>query len=132
MEETQCDMILALLKKDGKVDNFTLIHSKRSLRLGARIHDLRKRGYDITTEVQDSKNTVYRLAPGEQPARGEEAGGQAKSLKPKCCAQGKLWMRGRLANGSGTITWSVGSCTRKVPDLAYCPWCSKVLPEELE
>lgn len=58
---TQVNHILQILERDGQIDNFYAIQHRISLRLGARIWDLRNRGYDIVTEEQPDKNTVYRL-----------------------------------------------------------------------
>ena len=44
-----------------QVDNFYAIHNRISLRLGARIWDLRNAGWQIETEERADKNTVYRL-----------------------------------------------------------------------
>jgi len=55
------------LEKHGEIDNFTALSVGippvgRILRLGARIHGLRHmHGYEIATEQQPDKNTVYRL-----------------------------------------------------------------------
>lgn len=58
---SQTDVIANMLRREGKVDNFTCIHNKVSLRLGARINDLRNRGWKIRTEEQDDKNCIYYL-----------------------------------------------------------------------
>jgi hypothetical protein len=49
------------LERDGQIDNFTAIHQRISLRLGARIWDLRHAGWQIETEELSDKNTVYRV-----------------------------------------------------------------------
>jgi hypothetical protein len=59
--KTQTQRIAAILEREGKIDNFRAIHERISLRLGARIWDLRARGYEIATEELPDKNTVYRL-----------------------------------------------------------------------
>ena len=58
---TQTERIADILIKEGKIDNFTTIQNRLSLRLGARIWELRNRGWEIRTEEQEDKNTVYHL-----------------------------------------------------------------------
>jgi hypothetical protein len=57
----QCDRIAEILERDGQIDHFYCIHHSISLRLGARIWDLKARGYKIRTEDQPDKNTIYYL-----------------------------------------------------------------------
>jgi Helix-turn-helix domain len=63
----QTRAVATYLEKHGEVDNFTALSVGippvgRVLRLGARIWDLRNlHGYQIATEQQPDKNTVYRL-----------------------------------------------------------------------
>jgi hypothetical protein len=64
--KTQCDRILEILETEGQIDNFRAIGQRISLRLGARIHDLRARGYEIETKELPDKNTVYRLIPKQE------------------------------------------------------------------
>jgi hypothetical protein len=56
--KTQLDRIVEILERDGQMDNFYAIHNRISLRLGARIWDLRARGYRIETEEKSDKNTI--------------------------------------------------------------------------
>jgi hypothetical protein len=56
---SQLDPIIAILERDGQIDNFYCIHNRLTLRLGARIWDLKQRGWDFRTEMRDDKNTVY-------------------------------------------------------------------------
>jgi hypothetical protein len=42
-----------------QIDNFQCIHSRLTLRLGARIFDLKQKGWDFRTEMREDKNTVY-------------------------------------------------------------------------
>jgi hypothetical protein len=65
--KSQCERIIEILERDGQIDNFYAIHSRISLRLGARIWDLRHQGWEINTEQRDDKNTVYRLIAKPQP-----------------------------------------------------------------
>ncbi len=60
-KRTQLDRIIEILERDGQIDNFYAIHNRISLRLGARIWDLRARGYVIETEERADKNTLYKL-----------------------------------------------------------------------
>jgi hypothetical protein len=64
---SQTDKILEILESEGKIDNFRAIHSRLTLRLGARIWDLRQAGYVITTEELPNKNTIYRLVDRPAP-----------------------------------------------------------------
>ena len=64
---TQTEKIADILVKEGKIDNFTTIQNRLSLRLGARIWELRNRGWEIRTEEQEDKNTVYRLVAKPEP-----------------------------------------------------------------
>lgn len=59
--KSQTQRIASILKRKKKIDNFSAIHSFLSLRLGARIWDLRERGWKIKTEKRKDKNTVYWL-----------------------------------------------------------------------
>jgi helix-turn-helix protein len=60
-DKTQLERIVEILERDGQIDNFHAIHSRISLRLGARIWDLRAQGWVIETEQREDKNTVYRV-----------------------------------------------------------------------
>lgn len=64
--KTQLERIIEILERDGQIDNFYAIHSRISLRLGARIWDLRQRGWQFQTDERPDKNTVYRVI--RQPA----------------------------------------------------------------
>ena len=64
--KSQCERIIEILERDGQIDNFYAIHNRISLRLGARIWDLRAQGWQIETEQRDDKNTVYKVV--RQPA----------------------------------------------------------------
>jgi Helix-turn-helix domain len=66
-DKTQLDRIIEILERDGQIDNFYAIHNRISLRLGARIWDLRARGYRIETEEKSDKNTIYRLIDTPKP-----------------------------------------------------------------
>jgi hypothetical protein len=58
---SQLERIIEILERDGQIDNFFAIHNRISLRLGARIWDLRAQGWEIETEQREDKNTVYRV-----------------------------------------------------------------------
>jgi hypothetical protein len=64
--KSQIDRIIEILERDGQIDNFYAIHNRISLRLGARIWDLRQRGWVFRTEEQGDKNTIYHVV--SQPA----------------------------------------------------------------
>jgi hypothetical protein len=57
----QVDRIIEIIERDGRSDNFRCIRDRMSLRLGARIWDLKHRGYKIRTEERPDKNTVIPL-----------------------------------------------------------------------
>lgn len=59
MKQTQ--VIGNILKKRGSVTNFYAIHNRISLRLGARIFDLRAKGWKIKTVKMRDRNTKYVL-----------------------------------------------------------------------
>ena len=56
---TQTQHIVEILKRDGQIDNFYAITNKITLRLAARIGELREQGWNILTEKRQDKNTVY-------------------------------------------------------------------------
>jgi Helix-turn-helix domain len=56
---SQLNPIIAILERDGQIDNFQCIHNRLTQRLGARIFDLKQRGWDFRTEMREDKNTVY-------------------------------------------------------------------------
>lgn len=59
--KTQLQRIIEILERDGQIDNFYAIHNRVSLRLGARIWDLRQQGWEFETDERPDKNTVYRV-----------------------------------------------------------------------
>jgi Helix-turn-helix domain len=63
---SQLDRIIEILERDGQIDNFYVIHNRISLRLGARIWDLRAAGWVFRTEQREDKNTIYHVI--SQPA----------------------------------------------------------------
>jgi hypothetical protein len=64
--KSQCERIIEILERDGQIDNFHCIHQRISLRLGARIFDLRQAGWEFETDQREDKNTIYRVF--RQPA----------------------------------------------------------------
>jgi hypothetical protein len=65
--KTQLEQIVEILLRDGVIDNFHAIHNRISLRLGARVHELRAAGWVIETEQREDKNTVYRVIRQPMP-----------------------------------------------------------------
>ena len=61
MKKRQIDVIADILEEHGFIDNFYAIETKLTYRPGARIHDLRARGWEIETREMPNKNTYYRL-----------------------------------------------------------------------
>jgi hypothetical protein len=53
----QLPRIIAILEKEGRIDNFYCIHNRLTLRLGAKIFDLRQAGWKFRTEMKEDKNT---------------------------------------------------------------------------
>jgi hypothetical protein len=66
--KTQLARIIEILERDRQIDNLHSIHDRISLRLGARIWDLRQQGWEFRTEERPDKNTVYHVvrAPAAQ------------------------------------------------------------------
>jgi hypothetical protein len=58
---TQLDRIIEILERDGQIDNFAAIHQRISLRLGARIYDLRQLGWEFDVHTDEHKNTHYKV-----------------------------------------------------------------------
>lgn len=69
MKTTQCDRILRHLKDFGSISSLEAVSEYGIMRLAARISDLKKKGYDISSETASAKNrygeptrySVYRL-----------------------------------------------------------------------
>lgn len=59
--KSQTERIADILERERRIDNFAAIHSRLTLRLGARIFDLKAIGYEIRTEQTRDKNTIYWL-----------------------------------------------------------------------
>jgi hypothetical protein len=66
---SQLAPIIAILEKEGRIDNFHCIHNRLTLRLGARIWDLKQKGWEFRTETRPDKNTVYVVTKVPEPAQ---------------------------------------------------------------
>ena len=53
---TQCDKILAYMKLNGSITQAETTHELNTYRLAARISDLKKKGYDITSKMVEEVN----------------------------------------------------------------------------
>lgn len=59
MKETQEEKILNYLRTHDGLSQKTAIEQFQCYRLSARIHNLRKKGYAIKSEVRTSKNATF-------------------------------------------------------------------------
>jgi hypothetical protein len=57
----QRETIERILRNEGQIDNFLCMNTRLTLRLGAHIFNLRKKGWDIETKELPNRNTVYIL-----------------------------------------------------------------------
>lgn len=64
---SQLDPIIAILKRDGEISNFYAIENKLTLRLAARVKDLRNKGWEIHTDKMPDKNCIYHLVAEPAP-----------------------------------------------------------------
>lgn len=66
----QTEIVLNHIKQNGEITSLEAFELYRITRLSGRIHDLRRQGYNITTEKRKAKNgamyAVYRLQKGEE------------------------------------------------------------------
>lgn len=62
MKQSQKDIVLSILKRDGQIGRNHAIDTRLSVRLGAIIFNLREQGYDIET-VEEKSDTIYRMKP---------------------------------------------------------------------
>ena len=53
---SQCDKILAYMQEVGSITPLDAIREFSCLRLGARIWDLKQKGYKIRTDIESAKN----------------------------------------------------------------------------
>lgn len=53
---TQCDMILRYMQETGSITPWEAMREFGCMRLGARIWDLKKRGFEIQTEMVTDQN----------------------------------------------------------------------------
>lgn len=75
MSVSQCDLVLDYLIKNHTITPMEAMEEFGIMRLGARIYDLKHRGYDITSETTVGKNRygktikyatyTYHYQPGE-------------------------------------------------------------------
>lgn len=72
---TQDDIVLRILMKEGKIDNFRCINERITIRLGAIIHSLKEKGKlgmldeERSGYIQGTKNYCYYL---KKPTKWEE------------------------------------------------------------
>ena len=50
---SQCDKVLAFMKQHGSITQADAVYQLNTFRLSARIADLKKRGYDITSVIAE-------------------------------------------------------------------------------
>ena len=50
---SQCDKVLAFMKKHGSITQADAVHQLNTYRLSARIADLKKKGYDISSVIYE-------------------------------------------------------------------------------
>ena len=73
MKITQCNRILDYMRQFGSISTLEAFNDLGVARLASRIHDLKRQGYNIISEIKTSKNRygentsfkVYRLAEEE-------------------------------------------------------------------
>ena len=73
MKTTRCERILRHLKDFGSISSLEAINEYGIMRLASRISDLKKKGYEISSETVTGKNrygevtyfSVYRLTQDE-------------------------------------------------------------------
>lgn len=74
MKTTQCQRILDYMNQFGSISTLEAFKDLGVARLASRIHDLKRMGYNITSEIKSSKNRfgehtcfkVYRLEEKEK------------------------------------------------------------------
>lgn len=64
MKTTQCDRILRHLKDFGSISSLEAVSEYGIMRLAARISDLKKKGYDISSETKTDKNRQKQIRRG--------------------------------------------------------------------
>lgn len=72
MKTTQCQRIIDYIRQFGSISTLEAFNDLGVARLASRIHDLKRQGYNITSETKTSKNRfgentsfkVYKLADG--------------------------------------------------------------------
>ncbi len=53
---TQCDKVLEYMRAHGSITQADAVYALNTYRLSARISDLKKKGYDITSVIADEVN----------------------------------------------------------------------------
>ena len=76
VKESQTEMVLDYLMTYGHIDAWTAIHKLNILRLGARIYDLKKRGFKFKTDMIYKKDAEG--SPIEHP---ESTKAKVKNVK---------------------------------------------------
>lgn len=74
MKITQCNRILDYMRQFGSISTLEAFNDLGVARLASRIHDLKRQGYNIISEIKTSKNRygentsfkVYKLAEEEK------------------------------------------------------------------
>lgn len=61
-DKTQCDYLLDYLERYNSITQLEALHAFGCMRLGARVSDLRRAGYDIQTEInpKGKRYAIYR------------------------------------------------------------------------
>lgn len=68
-EKTHCDYLLEYLERYGSITQLEALRAFGCMRLGARVSDLRRSGYDIETEI-NPKGKRYAIYRYEENADG--------------------------------------------------------------
>lgn len=77
MKETQCNMILAHIKKHGSITSLEAMTKYGIMRCASRINDLRRRGVQIVSETATGENRngeTVRFAKYKLLERGASSG----------------------------------------------------------
>lgn len=61
-KRSQCDMVLEYMELYGSITPLEALYAIGTIRLGARIFNLREAGYDISTEMKQSATDRTRYA----------------------------------------------------------------------
>ena len=73
MKTSQKDIVIRILREEGKIDNFRCIDNRITIRLGAIIHNLTKEGWAFNTHFSiapnQKKNFVYEVVSDPKVVR---------------------------------------------------------------